>query len=154
MMTLGKRGETLIKVIETGDGIPRLKAYLPTPHDVPTIAFGHTQGVKLGDTCTEEQAEQWFREDVTGAVRIVNLVGLGLDFTQSMFDALVSLVYNSGPSPLTLTSTIGAALRKRDWFGAWRGFALWTKQGHTDLRGLAERRAQEMALFMEDPLPD
>lgn len=147
MMTLGKRGEALIKSKET----LRLTAYLPTPNDVPTIAYGHTQGVKLGMTCTKEQAETWFQEDVAGAVRTINFLGLTL--SQSMFDALVSLVYNAGPTPLAITSTIGAALRKHDWFGAWRGFALWTKQGSTDLRGLAERRAQEMALFMEDPLP-
>ena len=148
-MTLGKRGADLIKSKET----LRLEAYLPTPNDVPTIAYGRTQGVKLGMTCTEEQAEQWFQEDTAAAVRVVNLVALGLDLTQSMFDALVSLVYNTGPSSVTLTSTIGAALRKRDWFGAWRGFALWTKQAGKDMRGLATRRAQEMALFMEDPLP-
>ena len=148
-MKLGMRGATLIKGKET----LRLVAYLPTPDDVPTIGWGHTQGVKLGMTCTETQAEQWFQEDTANTVRVVNLAGLGLDLTQSMFDALVSLVYNAGPSPLTLTSTIGAALRKRDWYGAWRGFSLWTKQGSKDLRGLAVRRAQEMALFMEDPLP-
>lgn len=148
-MTLGKRGSDLIKSKET----LQLKAYLPTSNDVPTIGWGHTQGVKLGMTCTIDQAEQWFQKDVAGAVRVVNLVGLGLDLTQSMFDALVSLVYNTGPSSLTLTSTIGVALRKRDWFGAWRGFALWTKQAGEGLRGLAERRAQEMVLFMEDPLP-
>lgn len=148
-MTLGKRGADLIKSKET----LQLKAYLPTPDDVPTIGWGRTKDIKLGMTCSIDQAEQWFQEDIAGATRVVNLVGLGLDLTQSMFDALVSLVYNAGPSPLTLTSTIGSALRKRDWFGAWRGFALWTKQDGKDLRGLAERRAQEMVLFMEDPLP-
>jgi lysozyme len=147
-MTLGKRGEALIKSKET----LRLKAYLPTPHDVPTLGWGHTRNVTIGMTCTAEQAERWFQEDVAGAVRIIGF--LGFELSQSMFDALVSLVYNAGPAPLATTATIGAALRKRDWFGAWRGFALWTKQGSKDLRGLAERRAQEMALFMEDPLPD
>jgi len=146
-MTLGKRGAALIK----GKEALRLVAYLPTPNDVPTLGFGHTQDVKLGMTCTAEQAEQWFQEDTAGPVHTINF--LGLDLSQSMFDALVSLVYNTGPVPLAPTSTIGAALRKRDWYGAWRGFALWTKQGGKDLRGLAVRRSQEMALFMEDPLP-
>jgi len=147
-MKLGKRGEALIKSRET----LKLEAYLPTPKDVPTIAFGHTKDVKLGMTCNEEQAEAWFQEDTSEAIRIINF--LGLDLSQSMFDALVSLVYNVGPSPLAPYNVIGAALRKRNWFGAWRGFSLWTKQSGKDLRGLAERRAQEMALFMEDPFPE
>ena len=36
----------------------RLEAYLPTPDDVPTIGYGHTKGVQMGDTCTEEEAEE------------------------------------------------------------------------------------------------
>jgi lysozyme len=157
-MKLGARGEELIKSYET----LRLVAYLPTPDDIPTIGWGHTRGVKLGDTCTIEQAQKWFEDDTASAVNSVNRViafsphmsgsTSALKLTQSAFDALVSLVFNVGASCISASSTIGRALRRGDLFGAWAGFALWRKQGKKDLQGLARRRAKEMMLFMEDSM--
>jgi lysozyme len=144
---LGPRGIALIRGTEE----LRLVAYLPTINDVWTIGWGHTKGVHMGTTSTGEQAEEWFREDVAGPVAAVNAVGVPL--SQGMFDALVSLVFEAGEGAIAPDSTVGAALRRRDYFGAWRGMALWTKQAGKDLRGLASRRAEEMALFMDDPLP-
>lgn len=150
-LTLGSRGVTLIKSFE---GF-RLSAYLPTPNDVPTIGFGHTEGVKLGDTCTREQAENWFHLDVSSSVRTVLLTQLALNIplTQSMFDALVSLVFNVGSSCLGVNSTIRRALAAKDYYSACQGFFLWRKQGKTDLLGLARRRVEEMSLFLEDGIP-
>lgn len=144
---LGSRGEALIK----GKEELRLLAYLPTPNDVWTIGFGHTKGVKQGDKITVKQAEQFFDEDTAGAVAAVNKLGVPL--SQSMFDALVTLVFNTGSGAISATSTIGKTLRERRYFDAWAGFTLWRKQKGKDLRGLAIRRAEEMRLFMEDPLP-
>lgn len=147
-MTLGKRGEALIKQYET----LKLTAYLPTPNDVSTIGWGHTRGVKMGDTCTRDQADRWFREDVRSSELAVE-TSTGDTLTQSMYDALVSLVFNVGPAAVSSSSTIGKALRDSNYFAAWAGFALWRKQGKKDLLGLARRRAKEMVLFLEDGLP-
>lgn len=146
-ITLGPRGEALIKSYET----LRLKAYMPTPNDKPTIGWGHTRNVKMGMTCTAQQAEQWFKEDVAEATTEVNKLTVAL--TQSMFDALVSLVYNVGPDAVDQANTIYRALMKKDYIAAWRGFSLWTKQAGKDLLGLARRRAKEMDLFLQDGLP-
>lgn len=146
-MNLGPRGAALIK----GKEQLRLEAYLPTPNDVPTIGFGHTKGVRLGDKITVKQAEQFFDEDTAWAVAAVNKLGVPL--SQSMFDALVSLVFNTGVGSITPASTIGKAIRERRYFDAWEAFAKWRKQAKKDLRGLAIRRAEEMQLFMADPLP-
>lgn len=105
----------------------------------------------MGMVCTKEQADAWFLEDVTGAARAVS--NLGVPLTESMADALVSLVYNTGPAPVGPTKVIGRALRAGDYFTAWAGFALWRKQDGKDLLGLARRRAHEMTLFFEDGLP-
>jgi lysozyme len=148
-MILGERGQALIKSYEK----LRLTAYLPTPNDVPTIGYGHTKGVRLGTTCTIEQAELWFTEDTAWAVRAVAAIPVRL--TPSMADALISLVFNAGSGTVAPTSTIGKALRSPvpDYFAAWAGMALWRKQGGRDLLGLARRRAREMELFFEDGLP-
>lgn len=147
-MTLGKRGEALIKEYET----LKLVAYLPTPNDVPTIGWGHTRGVKMGDTCTVEQADKWFKEDVRSSELAVRK-STANTLTQSMYDALVSLVFNVGPVAVSPSSTIGKALRDGNYFAAWVGLSLWRKQGTKDLLGLARRRAKEMVLFLEDGLP-
>lgn len=149
-MVLGRRGAALIRGKET----LQLKAYLPTPNDVPTIGWGHTKDVKLGDTCTEEQAEMYFQADLAKAVRLVNvrMRQIGIPLSQSMFDALVVLTFNLEIAILS-GHTVGDAWARRDYYGMFRGFCLYTKQGANDIRGLAIRRAQEMALFMEDPLP-
>lgn len=149
-MKLGPRGEKLIKSYET----LKLSAYLPTKDDVPTLGYGHTRNVKMGDICTIDQAEKWFREDVAWAEEAVNrLIELnqkGVKLTQSMFDALVSLVFNVGPSCIAVGSTVGDNLRNNMYYLACDGFFLWRKQKGKDLLGLARRRAKEMALFLED----
>jgi lysozyme len=149
VLELGPRGTQLIQSFET----LRLEAYLPTPNDVPTIGWGHTKGVKLGMTCTVQQAQQWFAEDTAVAVSSVNAINATVALSQSMFDALVSLAFNAGVGAIGSTSTVGKALRAGSYFDAWRGMSLWTKQAGKDLRGLASRRSHEMALFMEDRLP-
>src|SRR5271157_4427775 len=49
----------------------RLSAYLDSK-GVPTIGWGHTFGVDLGDTCTQVQADEWLRQDVQWATQVVN----------------------------------------------------------------------------------
>lgn len=144
---LGPRGAALIKAKEQ----LRLEAYMPTPNDVPTIGWGRTKGVKMGDTITAEQAERFFQEDTAEAVEAVR--NLGVVLSQSQFDALVVFAFNCGVNSISVNTGIGRTLRKRDWFGAFREWARWTKQAGVDLRGLAIRRAQEMQLFFEDKLP-
>jgi lysozyme len=142
-MKLGKRGDALIKSYEK----LRLKAYRPTRNDVPTIGWGHTKGVKMGDTCTTEQADAWFLGDVASAERIVDRLKVKL--TQSMYDALVSLAYNCG----TLGESIPKSLKAGDYYLACQHVFLWRKQEGEDLLGLARRRALEMCLFLEDGMP-
>jgi lysozyme len=146
-VTLGSRGVALIRSKET----LALVAYLPTINDVWTCGWGHTKGVHMGTTCTSAEAEWWFSEDTAEACTAVNAIGVPL--SQAMFDALASFAFNCGAGSIGPDSTVGKALRSRDWFGAFRGMALWTKQAGKDLRGLAGRRAAEMKLYMEDPFP-
>ena len=152
-MRLGLRGEKLIKSYET----LKFSAYLPTKDDVPTIGWGHTSGVKMGDICTIDQAEKWFREDVAWAEEAVNelIDKWKIKLSQSMFDALVSLVFNAGEGAIKPGSTIYRELTNTpfDYYAACQAFLLWRKQKGKDLIGLARRRTKEMVLFLEDDLP-
>lgn len=149
---LGSRGERLIKSYET----LKLVAYMPTPNDRPTIGWGHTKDVKIGQTISLTQAQAFFDEDMADAVAAVSLLvkKAKVKLTQSMVDAIISLVFNVGPSAVQSRSTIGSALiEKGDYYLACQGFFLWRKQAGRSLLGLARRRAKEMELFLEDGIP-
>ena len=55
-MKISSKGVSLIKSFEGC----RLKAY-KCPAGVWTIGYGHTSGVKEGDTITQEQADEYLR---------------------------------------------------------------------------------------------
>ena len=142
-MKLGTKGEALIKSRET----LRLEAYMPTPEDKPTIGWGHTRGVAMGDTCTPEQAEAWFREDVAWAEDCVNRA-VTAQVNQNEFDALVSLCFNIG-CPRFSGSTLVKLLNSGDYDGARDQFQHWNLQNGKVLAGLTKRREEEAQLFEE-----
>ncbi len=112
---------------------------------VHTIGFGHTLGVCKGDTCTQEQAEQWLKEDAHHAENCVNHC-VSVELTQGEFDALVSFVFNLGCGSLT-GSTLLRKLNAGDYDGAGLEFARWNKAGGQVLAGLTARRAAEAKIF-------
>ena len=142
-MKLGDAGKRLIQGYETC----RLKAYLPTPDDVWTIGWGHTHGVKEGDTCTQEEADAWFSEDVAWAEECVNRA-VTAQLVQNEFDALVSLCFNIGCHAFS-GSTLVKLLNDSDFDAAAKEFRRWNKQGGKELAGLTDRRMKEAKLFEE-----
>ena len=102
------------------------RAIIPVPGDVPTIGFGTTSGVKLGDTITPPQALARALVDVQqfeGAIKTCVTVPL----TQNEYDAYVSFAYNVG-SRAFCQSTLVKKLNLGDFKGAcdellrWRFF--------------------------------
>lgn len=118
-------------------------AYKPTPDDVWTIAWGHTKGVKEGDTCGPTQGYVWLHDDVHEAEDIVNShVHPKFVLGQNQFDALVSLVYNVG-----VPETLFKKFNSEDVKGAAAEFDRWIHQKGKVLNGLVRRRAIERKLF-------
>ena len=73
------------------------QAYIPVPGDVPTIGFGTTGGVQIGDTITPEKAvERAYRDIYKTETAIHKCVNVPL--TQKEYDAYTSLAYNIGTS--------------------------------------------------------
>jgi lysozyme len=142
-MKTSPAGLALIKVYESC----RLKAYLDTGKPpVPTIGWGHTKGVKLGDKCTQAQADAWLVEDMASAERdIARLVTVPLE--QHQFDALVSFVYNLGGTNFA-TSTLLRKVNARDYAGAAGQFGRWIYDDGVIQNGLVLRRADERSLFL------
>ena len=135
----------------------RLKAYR-CPAGVPTIGWGHTRGVKMGDTCTQEQADAWFVEDLTEFTDGVRRV-LKRDASDNELGAMVSLAYNIGLAGFA-KSTVLKRHNEGDRQSAARAFALWNKARINGVLqvvdGLTSRRAREAALYLSDdsqPMP-
>ena len=123
----------------------KLEAYQDSV-GVWTIGYGHTIGVKQGDTCTQEQADAWLAEDAAqiGAKCINWLVKVPL--TQEEFDALCSFSFNLGCSALR-NSTLLKKLNDRDYAGAAEEFSKWDHAGGKQIAGLTKRRSDERELF-------
>lgn len=113
----------------------------------PTIGWGRTKGVKLGDTCTQAQADQWLVEDVQGAVRDVNdLVKQTLK--QCEFDALVSFVYNIGGSAFENSTMLKYINQHKPTAMVAGEFLRWNKDNGAVLAGLVKRRRFERQLYL------
>lgn len=131
-------------LVKDAEGLS-MNAYL-CPAGVPTIGWGHTAGVKLGQTITLEQAEAFLREDLGNALSDVKrLVKVPLSVHQTA--ALVSWVFNLGAGNLA-GSTLLHLLNERNYRGAADEFGKWTHGGGKVLPGLVKRRAAERALFL------
>jgi lysozyme len=140
-LQLGAAGRKLIQSFEE----LRLTAY-PDSRGIPTIGWGHTAGVKLGDSCTAEQADDWFTQDTHEAVMAV-LRSVDVPLTQNQFDALVSFTFNVGEGS-EAHSTLVRLLNAHDYDGAAQQFLVWDHVNGVVNAGLARRRAAEQALFL------
>ena len=137
-MKTSSKGVSLIKSFEGC----RLKAY-KCPAGVWTIGYGHTAGVKEGDTITQEQADDYLRNDLEKYEKaVLNYDGI-YHFNQNQFDALVSFTYNCGVGNLKNLTQSG----KRTIAQISTKLALYNKAGGVVLRGLQRRRAAEKELF-------
>lgn len=125
----------------------RLTAY-PCSAGVWTIGFGHTKGVKQGDTCTEEQARAWLLEDLADAqMRLARYINVPV--TQNEFVALVSLAFNVGVGAL-IRSKLLQKLNSGDREGAAEEFLDFDLANGKRLAGLTRRRKAEHDLFLQD----
>lgn len=142
------------------------RAVIPVPGDVPTIGFGTTEGVKLGDRTTPPQALQRTLQDMAkyeGSVKRCVRVPL----TQGEYDAYISLAENIG-STAFCESTLVVKLNELDYAAGCQHIedfvcgpateATRAKPGQRcysktrprrEIAGLVRRRAAERALCLE-----
>lgn len=157
-MKLSERGYALIKSYEgyhqeLKDGSGRCTAYqeeINGKRDVPTIGYGCTKGVKMGDIWTREQAEEALRAEIAKhEARVTRLVTVELN--QNEYDACTSFDFNCGG----LTNEKGKpsgflrALNRGDKAEAMRELETWNKFNGKPSKGLIARRAAEKARFLE-----
>ena len=129
----------------------RANAYIPVPGDRVTIGYGFTDGVKIGDRMTREEADARLVEELRPYEMAV-WQGCTREPNQNEFDAMVLLCFNIGPAGFR-RSTVLKAHNRGDCQAAARAFGLWNKSGGKVYAGLTKRRAEESALYLT-PMPD
>ena len=143
---ISSKGLQLIKISE---GL-KLKAYL-CPANVPTIGYGtirypNGEKVKLGDTCTPEQAETYLKHDVKVFEQGVDAMCRD-DINQNQFDSLVSFAYNLGLGNLKSSTLLKKVNANPNDLTIKNEFLRWNKAGGKVLEGLTRRRKAEAELY-------
>jgi lysozyme len=140
-----------LKIIKEFEGC-HLSAYL-CPAGVPTIGWGTTAGVKLGDTISQARADELLADDVQARYqRLVELLPMVRQWSGNRVAALVSWAYNVGNGAVA-----DSTLRKRLLAGedpvrvVSEELPRWDKANGKPLAGLTRRRAAEVALFVGRP---
>ena len=149
-----------LKKEEGKKGEPVLIAY-KKPGDVLTIGYGHTKGVREGMKITKETAIKLLIEDMNDAADCVRRIfkrwkakNINVTITQSMFDTLTSLVFNSGCGSLNGDSVkkddvIDYVRTKKFGMAAQRIKTFNIAKAKEGFSGLIPRRERESKMFCE-----
>ena len=119
----------------------RGEAYEPVKGDVPTIGFGTTEGVEMGDRITPERALIRLLNDTNKFQNAVKRCA-PVPLHQYEFDAYVSLTYNIGEGAFC-RSTLVKKLNAQDYEGACAEILRWDRFKGKPLPGLTKRRQEE-----------
>jgi lysozyme len=140
-MKTNKAGIDLIESFESC----QLKAY-KCPAGVWTIGFGHTNGVKEGQTISRIQAIELLASDLHKFEVGVSVL-IKSQLTENQFSALVSFTFNVGIGALQRSSLLNVINKNpNDNFIDFE-FNRWNKANGKVLAGLTRRRKAESKLY-------
>jgi lysozyme len=157
--------ENLIQFLKCEEGKvgskcePELKSYGP-PRDVWTIGWGHTgEYAKPNANINKSTAEKILVKDIQDASECVKRIfngwkqnNVNRPITQSMFDALTSLVFNAGCGSLRGTNSSNDVIDyiKNGKFTDAANKILTFKSNKLGFSGLKTRREKERQMFCKD----
>lgn len=139
-----------VKLIAKFEGC-ELKSYKDIV-GIPTIGYGETKNVKMGDVWTQEQADTALKvrakEFMDGVLKACPRLS---SFTSNQIAAVTSLAYNIGLSAFA-SSTVCRKIMAGDRAGAADAILMWNKAGGKEVRGLTLRRQEERRVFMSEEM--
>lgn len=115
---------------------------------VPTICYGETRGVQMGDTATLAQCQAQLARAVAEFDRDMAPCVL-VPVSDKTRAALISFSYNLGPRILCTSQTMRAAMERGDIRRVCEAMSIFNRAGGRVVRGLTNRRAAERALCLE-----
>lgn len=135
----------LLVLVPACEGLRQYAFYDPV--GIPTICFGRTAGVKMGQTATEAECKGMLIEDLNKANSAVESL-VRVPLPDSRRAALVSFVYNVGQGSFA-RSTLLRKLNAGDVIGACNELPRWIYAKGIPLPGLVKRRELERKLCLE-----
>lgn len=140
-MTINAAGLELIQDFESC----RLEAYQDSIGRW-TLGYGRTQGIIPGMTCTQQEADEWFEDDINFvAARLSHILPTTL--TENQYSACVSLAYNIGVARFRQTEML-VLLKAGAFQSAADEFLKFNHAGGHVVDGLTRRRKAERELFL------
>ena len=124
------------------------EAYIPVPGDVPTIGFGSTGGVELGDKISVPDALGRLMRDVGNAESAIGRC-VKVPLSQGEYDAYTSFIFNVGQNAFC-SSTLVKKLNTLDYSGACAELKRWVYVDRRVVPGLVNRREAEYRRCMGD----
>lgn len=121
-------------------------AYIPIPGDVPTIGYGHTEGVKPGQKTTPDRALVVLLADADKTAKGVQKC-VTVPVYQHEFSAYTSLAFNIGTGAFC-ESTLVKLANEGKYSEACAQILRWNRAGGRVVRGLTIRRQVEYAECM------
>jgi lysozyme len=119
-------------------------------HGIPTVCFGETRGVKLGDSYTVDECKA-----MLGDALVEFEAGMRRCLTKpdaipdKSYVAFLSLAYNIGTGPKGFCgSTVARRANAGDIRGACEAIIRWNRAGGKVIQGLINRRADERRLCL------
>ncbi|CTQ53096.1 Lysozyme RrrD [Roseibium album] len=145
---VGTVGAAAIALVGAWEGL-RLTAYRDVI-GVPTVCYGETYGVKLGDKHTKAECNAMLLASLKKHERGMRKCLKNPDaIPGKSYVAFVSLTYNIGVGGFC-RSTARKRLDRGDVKGACDAATWFKKAGGRTIRGLVNRRAAEHRLCLED----
>lgn len=138
----------------------KLKAY-KCPAGIYTIGFGNTkypngEKVKEGDEITQQQADELFKDTLDKFDYQVKMIlgdRLRTILKETSISALVSLAYNIGVGAFAKSTLLKVIKEnKNDLKGIVNQWVRWNRAGGKELKGLTNRRFEEVVLYVEGVL--
>jgi GH24 family phage-related lysozyme (muramidase) len=123
------------------------------PVGIPTICFGSTVGVKMGDFRTVPECQALLTKEMSYVIEAVDRCRPHLP--PQVLAAFADAAYNVGPHIACdgTRSTAARMLLLRDYFGACNQLPRWNRARvaglSVELPGLTKRRAMEMNLCLK-----
>lgn len=142
-----------LNIIKESEGFSAVAYVDPATGAEPiTIGYGSTaaaidRSVKLGDTVTKQQAEEYLAYSINKKFLPDLKRYVKIPLTQGMVDACLSFMYNVGGGSFG-SSTLVKKLNAKDYCGAADELLRWNKAAGKVMRGLTIRRQKERELFL------
>jgi lysozyme len=138
-----------LSIIKQFEGL-LLQAYKDSV-GIPTIGYGtitypNGKRVAMGDTCTEQQANEWLEQHCKRVIE-PNIVSTLRRLNENQQEAIISFCYNLGVAAFN-SSTLKRKILANPNDPAIRvEFMKWVKAGGEVLQGLVNRRQAEADLY-------